>query len=103
MPHTIVPDTRAPVSVAPPRRLTPRAWWLMAFFSFAIAGYALAYVVVGPAMYPPNLADSFRARPWGIYPHAFFGMTALALGPFQFRRNIALRRRELHRTLGKIY
>jgi uncharacterized membrane protein len=75
----------------------------VALLSFAIAGYALAYVVIGPPMYPPNLADSFRARPWGIYPHVFFGMIALALGPFQFRRGVVLHRRELHRTLGRIY
>src|SRR5690606_36592924 len=63
----------------------------------------LAYVVIGERMYPSQLADSFRARPWGIYPHAFFGMIALALGPFQFRRNTRLRRPHLHRLLGRIY
>jgi uncharacterized membrane protein len=102
MPHTISREKQKVITPAR-ERLTPRGWWLLALLSVAIAGYALAYVIVGRRMYPPTLVDSFVARPWGIYPHAFFGMLALALGPFQFRRGIVLHRRERHRTLGKIY
>lgn len=54
-------------------------------------------------MYPLALADSFRARPWGIYPHAFFGLIALAIGPFQFRQQLRVRNPQLHRRLGQIY
>jgi uncharacterized membrane protein len=54
-------------------------------------------------MYPPQLAASFRARPWGIYPHAFFGALALGLGPLQFHQGLRQRRRALHRALGKVY
>jgi uncharacterized membrane protein len=68
-----------------------------------VAAYALAYVIVGERMFAPNLADSFRARPWGIYPHAFFGALAMAIGPFQFRRRLLRHRRSLHRALGKVY
>jgi hypothetical protein len=87
---------------AQPSRM-PLAWWLVLLLSTGVAGYALAYVVVGEAMYPPALAESFLARPWGIYPHAFFGMVALALGPFQFHRGLLVRRRQLHRRLGQVY
>ena len=91
---------------APPARSTDRpgvGWWLVVAGASLIALYALAYVVLGDRMYPPNLVDSFRARPWGIYPHALFGAVAMALGPFQFRRDMLVKRRPLHRTLGKIY
>jgi uncharacterized membrane protein len=65
--------------------------------------YALAYVALGERVYPPHLAASFRARPWGIYPHAFFGALALGLGPLQFHQGLRVRRRALHRALGKLY
>lgn len=68
-----------------------------------VALYALAYVVVGPPMYPPDFRDSFVARPWGIYTHAFFALFALALGPFQFVASLRARRLQLHRMLGRIY
>jgi uncharacterized membrane protein len=68
-----------------------------------IAGYALAYVIVGERMYPSNLAASFLARPWGIYPHALFGSIALGLGALQFNRWLLLRHRPLHRALGTVY
>jgi hypothetical protein len=78
-------------------------WWIMMVLSALIALYGLAYVVIGPRMYPPNLAASFIARPWGIYPHAFFGSLALLLGPWQFRRNVQAKHRASHRMLGQMY
>jgi hypothetical protein len=94
------------ISAALPRPATrekSRAWWVMVVLSIAVAGYAAAYVVIGAPLYPPNLRESFVARPWGIYPHAFFGMLALAVGPFQFHRGLLVRRRALHRRLGTLY
>lgn len=79
-----------------------RSWWVLVVFAALIAGYAFAYVAIGPSMYPPNLKESFLSRPWGIYSHAFFGGTAMILGPFQFRRDL-LRNRPRHRLIGKAY
>lgn len=81
----------------------PLVWWLVALLALPIVGYAMAYVVVGEPMYPPNLVASFLARPWGIYPHALFGSLALGLGALQFNRWLLMRHRPLHRALGKIY
>ncbi|HVR41393.1 MAG TPA: DUF2306 domain-containing protein [Thermoanaerobaculia bacterium] len=78
------------------------AWSFMAFFALAIAGYGIAYVVIGDRMYSPQLIASFRARPWGIIPHALFGSTALICGALQFSRAV-LRRRRIHRIIGLIY
>lgn len=90
-----------------PRRSSPTrpplAWWLVALLALPIVGYAMAYVIVGEAVYPSNLAASFLARPWGIYPHAFFGSVALGLGALQFNRWLLIRHRRIHRTLGTIY
>ncbi|HEU4603120.1 MAG TPA: DUF2306 domain-containing protein [Steroidobacteraceae bacterium] len=78
-------------------------WWIMMVLSALIALYGLAYVILGPRMYPPNLMASFLARPWGIYPHAFFGSIPLLIGPWQFRRNVLAKHRATHRKLGQIY
>jgi uncharacterized membrane protein len=81
----------------------PLAWWLVLLLAVPIVGYALAYVIIGPPVYPPNLAESFLARPWGIYPHALLGSTALATGALQFNRWLLLRHRPVHRALGVVY
>lgn len=77
-------------------------WSVMAVFALAIAGYGIAYVVIGERMYAPQLLESFRARPWGINPHALFGAIALLTGAAQFSRAV-LQRRGLHRTIGTVY
>jgi uncharacterized membrane protein len=82
---------------------SPLAWWLVALLALPIVGYALAYVIVGAPMYPPDLAESLLARPWGIYPHALFGSIALGAGALQFNRWLLLRHRPVHRALGKVY
>jgi uncharacterized membrane protein len=91
-----------PASRRSPTR-PPLAWWLVALLALPVVGYAMAYAVVGAPMYPPSLAESFLARPWGIYPHVLFGSVALGLGAVQFNRWILLRHRALHRALGTIY
>lgn len=86
-----------------PPTLPSWPWWLMTVLASAIALYGLAYVAIGQRMYPPPLAASFLARPWGINPHALAGALALTLGALQFHRGIRLVRPALHRRLGKIY
>ena len=71
--------------------------------SFAIAIYALAYVVRGEKMFFGDVGAGFRERPWGIWTHAFVAMFALAVGPWQFRETLRQRRLRLHRTMGKVY
>jgi uncharacterized membrane protein len=99
---TIAPLPR-PVQAPPPARRTPWPWWVMLLLAGIVALYGLANFVLGERVYSPLLADSFRARPWGIYPHALFGSIAIVLGPFQLRRGLLRRRRALHRALGRVY
>ena len=84
-------------------RLTPRGWLVVAVPSMLIALYALSFYIRGSSAFPADLADSFAARPWGIYSHVFFGAVALLIGPFQFRRGILAAHRALHRNLGRTY
>lgn len=76
---------------------------IVTLLALVIAAYAIAYLVFRERIFPPNLKASFSARPWGIYPHAFFGAIALVVGSFQFRRGILARRPRVHRVLGTIY
>ena len=78
------------------------AWWTIVVLSWIVIGYGAMYLVLRDRVFPPDLADSFKARPWGIYPHVIIGMIALAIGPMQFHPRIQART-SLHRTLGKIY
>jgi len=86
-----------------PQILGTAARIVATLFAVAIALYAVAYLIRREQMFPPPLAASFHARPWGIYPHALFGSIALALGSVQFWRNLPYSHPTLHRTLGKIY
>ncbi|MGE0445217.1 MAG: DUF2306 domain-containing protein [Vicinamibacterales bacterium] len=78
-------------------------YWLVLVSGFLVALYALAYIVVGPGMYPDQLFDSFVARPWGIYPHALFGSVAMLTGALQFRRSLLVNRPAWHRRAGVTY
>lgn len=75
----------------------------MAIFALPVVVYAAGIAIVGERMYTPGLADSFKARPWGIIPHALFGSIALFIGPLQFHPTLRSRRLELHRWLGRTY
>jgi len=88
----------------PSRGDRPNAWWWVAtLFAIPIALYAIAYLVFRERMFPPQLRESFLARPWGIYTHALAGAIALALGPFQFHRGLLKRHRARHRIIGRVY
>lgn len=73
----------------------------MMVLALLIALYA--FIVLAFRVYPEPLAESFLARPWGIYSHAFFAMFALAIGPWQFRGQSLRQRNKWHKTLGKLY
>lgn len=83
-------------------RLAGAGWVLLALFALAMALYALRIPLVGERAFGELLADSFRARPWGIYPHAVFGALAIGLGPLQFLPAVR-RRRPLHRAIGRVW
>lgn len=78
-------------------------WWALAALALPIALYALAYLVTADRLYPDVLADSFRARPWGILPHVLAGGIGLLIGPLQLHPMLRQRRVRLHRALGRVY
>ena len=88
-------------------RATPtaasRAWWAVLLLSLLVAAYGASYVARGEVAFVGELAESFRARPWGIIGHAAFGTLALLAGPLQFRSALRARHRRLHRAVGRVY
>lgn len=76
-------------------------WLLLVLLCLAVSVYALAYLVLGEAMYPPNLAASFLQHQGQLKLHVAGGSLALALGPFLIAGPRA--RRARHRALGKLY
>jgi hypothetical protein len=77
-------------------------WWSVVVLGWVVAVYAFATAFLGDRIYPPDLAPSFGARPWGITTHALFGALAMLLGPWQFRRGPRWNRAG-HRWLGRGY
>ena len=96
------PGHDAAIRAPRPRRRVSGAWWPMMLLSLLFSVYALGYLVIGRRLYPPDLAASFIARPWGIYTHAAFAMLALAIGPFQFLESLRARWLQAHRVAGRI-
>ena len=75
-------------------------WFLAAFLSVGVAGYAYWAVAAGGPPAPQVMANLF-ARPW-LMVHMALAGTALAAGPLQFLPAIR-RRRPLHRWIGRAY
>src|SRR5688500_3409876 len=75
------------------------AWWILTIFAVLVGLYGLSYLIFRERMFPPLLADSFQARPWGIFPHSLLGGLALLIGPLQFHPRVQTRA-SLHHKLG---
>jgi hypothetical protein len=76
-------------------------WLLFLVPCLGVSAYAVAYLVLGEKMYPPNLAASFLAHENSLRLHVAGGAVALGLGPFLVGG--PRRRRARHRVLGKLY
>ena len=78
------------------------AWWVVFALAWLVVAYGAVYLILRDRVFPPDLAASFKARPWGIYPHVVVGMLSIGIGPLQFHPRIQANT-ALHRTLGTIY
>lgn len=77
-------------------------WWIVMVLSSIVVLYGSLYLILQEKMFPPDLAESFKARPWGIYPHVIVGMLGLTLGPLQFHPSVQARA-ATHRRIGITY
>jgi uncharacterized membrane protein len=75
----------------------------MAFLSIAVAAVSSRYFTFNPSMAAPQLRERLSAHdPW-LLMHIAGGITALAMGSFQFPRTFRNRHFTLHRWIGRIY
>lgn len=81
------------------------AFIIVSFFSFGVAGYALAAYLSGPAgaTVHPDMRTVYAAHRAGIYTHIFAAAVTLLLGPLQFAAFFRRRYPAWHRVAGKIY
>jgi uncharacterized membrane protein len=93
--------TAAPLARPRTRNLTKHLLW----YAFGLAGISVLYYTDYPLLHPS--ADPYRAKLIAdrllLFPHAFFGVLATALGPFQFSTRFRQRHLSLHRLMGKVY
>jgi uncharacterized membrane protein len=83
------------------RNLSKHLIW----YALGLAGISVLYYTDYPLLHPS--ADPYRAKlivdRFLLIPHAFFGVLATALGPFQFSTRFRQRHLSLHRLMGKVY
>jgi uncharacterized membrane protein len=82
------------------------------FFAFGLAISAIIrYLLLDPASTNKTLIEQgmelydFHYQPWNIVLllHIVTASLAIVIGPFQFFKKIRIKRKSLHRNLGKIY
>ena len=77
-------------------------WAAMTVLASLIAVYA-ACVLLVPGFGPPFVADLRVRFPWAVIAHLAGGLTAMALGPWQFSTRLRARAVNLHRWMGRAY
>src|SRR5262245_850130 len=75
-------------------------WAAMTVLASLIAIYA-AFVLLVPGFGPPFVADLRVRLPWAVIAHLAGGLTAMALGPWQFSTRLRARALNVHRWLGR--
>ncbi|MFN3242534.1 MAG: DUF2306 domain-containing protein [Planctomycetota bacterium] len=73
------------------------AWWILAVLATAVGSYGLLMIDAR------EHTDAVPGMPWLDELHFVTGGLALIVGIWGFRRDVLVRRRGLHRALGKVY
>jgi uncharacterized membrane protein len=75
------------------------------WYAFGLAGISVLYYTDYPIIAHPH--DAYTQKlifdRFLLIPHAFFGVLATALGPFQFSTRFRQKHLSIHRLMGKIY
>jgi uncharacterized membrane protein len=81
-----------------------RAGWLtMTALATALALFSARYFTLNPAVFIPNQAAVYLAHLGPLLLHVGGGVTALAVGPWQFWGALRSRHPAVHRTMGRVY
>jgi len=85
---------------APVRRA---GWATMTVLASGLALLSARYSTLDPAVFLASQAATSAAHIGPVLLHVGGGLTALAVGPWQFWRGLRTRRPALHRAMGRIY
>jgi uncharacterized membrane protein len=87
--------------LARPRIRSKHLLW----YALGLAGISVLYYTDYPIIAHPHdpYSQKLVVDRFLLIPHAFFGMLATALGPFQFSTRFRQRHLSLHRLMGKVY
>ncbi|KAH7127519.1 hypothetical protein EDB81DRAFT_809444 [Dactylonectria macrodidyma] len=77
-------------------------WPLLSIPAFFVAAYALNFLLDVVRLGDPAIIERIRASIFGVG-HIVGGLTAIALGPFQFLAGIRRRVPKVHRWIGRVY
>ena len=79
------------------------AWLAMTLLALAVAGYAIAVLVLPPEARPPFARALLADRPVAAFAHFMGGGIALTAGAFQLNSGLRTRFIRAHRWLGRLY
>jgi len=77
-------------------------WTSMMLLASVVSIYATLVLLV-PGFGPPFIANLRAAMPWAVVAHLAGGLSAMALGPWQFSTRLRARAINVHRWLGRGY
>jgi uncharacterized membrane protein len=93
--------TSTPLSRPRTSNLSKHLLW----YALGLAGISVLYYTDYPIIAHPHdpYAQKLVVDRFLLIPHAFFGILATTLGPFQFSTRFRQRHLSLHRLMGKVY
>ena len=83
--------------------LRTTGWMLMMLLASLIALLSLRYFTLNQAVFTQPLGEKFLRNLGMFLTHAFGGILALALGPWQFWAGLRNKHLQLHRWIGRLY
>ena len=87
----------------PTARLRRAGWLTMTVSATGLALFSARYFSLDPAVFLPSQAAVYMAHLAPLLLHVGGGVTALAVGPWQFWSALRTRRPAVHRAMGRVY
>jgi uncharacterized membrane protein len=84
-------------------RLRRAGWLAMTVFASGLALFSARYFSLNPAVFLPNQVAVYAAHIAPLLLHVGGGVTALAVGPWQFWSSLRTRHPAVHRAMGRVY
>ena len=84
-------------------RLRRAGWLTMTISATGLALFSARYFSLNPAVFLPSQVAAYLAHVGPLLLHVGGGVTALAVGPWQFWSSLRTRHPAVHRAMGRVY